>query len=211
VAVILEAHALNVNAQNALLKTVEEPPPRSLLLLVTHAPGSLLATVRSRCQRVRCAPLPDELVIDILEHQCQLGAEEAAVAGACAEGSPGRALQLRAALGAAREGLLGQLAHLSHAGYVRIAQMTGHPTLRNQPELALALMLTWFRDQAVRAAGAESIGLYNADLGARLTTARLANAVHDAELVTEALAQLRRGNPNRQLLLESLFLRLRHH
>jgi DNA polymerase-3 subunit delta' len=52
VAVVLDAHAMNRNAANALLKTLEEPPPGTHLLLVTSRPGYLLPTVRSRCQRV---------------------------------------------------------------------------------------------------------------------------------------------------------------
>jgi DNA polymerase-3 subunit delta' len=55
VAVVAPAHAMTVNAQNALLKTLEEPAPRTLLVLVTSRPSSLLATLRSRCQRVEIA------------------------------------------------------------------------------------------------------------------------------------------------------------
>jgi len=51
------AEAMNQNAANALLKLLEEPPARTLLLLVSHQPGLLLPTIRSRCQQLRC-PLP---------------------------------------------------------------------------------------------------------------------------------------------------------
>ncbi|MBI4518335.1 MAG: DNA polymerase III subunit delta' [Deltaproteobacteria bacterium] len=209
VAVITDAHALNPNAQNALLKTLEEPPPRSLLILVTHTPGSLLPTVRSRCQRVHCAPLPDDLVVEILQRDGQLTPAEAACAAAYAEGSPGRALQLRGALGERRRRLLAQLAALPGAGYVRLAQMIQETTGRDDPALPLAIMLTWYRDQAVRAVGAETIGLRNADLASHLPPTRSETAVHGSEALTQALACLRRSNPNRQLLLEALFLRLR--
>jgi len=60
VVLIDEAHALNVAAQNALLKTLEEPPAGSLLLLVVERPDALLDTVRSRCQQIRLASLDDE-------------------------------------------------------------------------------------------------------------------------------------------------------
>jgi DNA polymerase III subunit delta' len=209
VGIINDAHALNLNAQNALLKTLEEPPPRSLLALVTHAPGALLPTVRSRCQRVQCGPLPDELVVHILEREGHLSAEEAKLVAAYAEGSPGRALQLRGALGQRRVELLTRLADLHRAGYVSIAQMIRDATGGDDPALPLALMLTWYRDRAVQAAGAEDVGLHNADLLAARSTAPSLAAVRQAEEVIDALARLRRGNPNRQLLLEDLFLRLR--
>jgi DNA polymerase III subunit delta' len=58
VAVIADAHAMNRNAANALLKTLEEPPPGTYLVLSTCRPGHLPATVRSRCQRITARPDP---------------------------------------------------------------------------------------------------------------------------------------------------------
>lgn len=55
VAIFTPAEAMNPNAANALLKTLEEPPPRTLLLLVTSQPSRLLPTLRSRCSRLRLA------------------------------------------------------------------------------------------------------------------------------------------------------------
>ena len=207
-AIVDTADDLNASGANALLKTLEEPPPRSLLVLVTHAPGSLLPTVRSRCQRVHCAPLSDELVRDILRQDCQVPESEAALAAAYAEGSPGRALQLRQALGERRRALLRQLAELPDARYVHLAQMIQDATGRADPALPLALMLTWYRDQAVHAVGADEVGLRNADLVSDLPATGAEEAVAHAEAIIDALARLRRGNPNRQLLLEALFLRL---
>ena len=53
VAIVDAVDDMNPNAANALLKTLEEPPPRGVLLLVSHAPGGLLPTIRSRCRRLR--------------------------------------------------------------------------------------------------------------------------------------------------------------
>lgn len=54
--VVHPAEALNVNAANALLKNLEEPPPRTIFILVTHRPHQLLPTIRSRCQQIALAP-----------------------------------------------------------------------------------------------------------------------------------------------------------
>jgi DNA polymerase-3 subunit delta' len=58
VAIIREAHAMSEIVQNALLKSIEEPPPHAVTILVTHLPHQLLATVRSRCQEIVIAPPP---------------------------------------------------------------------------------------------------------------------------------------------------------
>lgn len=60
VAIVSPAHLMTTNAQNALLKTLEEPAPRTLLVLVTSRPSGLLATLRSRCQRVEVPRPPAE-------------------------------------------------------------------------------------------------------------------------------------------------------
>ena len=66
VAIIDSADEMNPNAENALLKILEEPPTRSLLLLVSHAPGRLLPTVRSRAQRLDLKPLDRAVLSDAL-------------------------------------------------------------------------------------------------------------------------------------------------
>jgi DNA polymerase III subunit delta' len=58
VAIIREAHAMSEIVQNALLKSIEEPPPHAVTILVTHLPHQLLSTVRSRCQEIVVAPPP---------------------------------------------------------------------------------------------------------------------------------------------------------
>ncbi len=63
-AVVADAEWLNPEAQNALLRVLEEPPPRTTLVLVAASSASLLATVRSRCQRVVFPPEPDTILSD---------------------------------------------------------------------------------------------------------------------------------------------------
>lgn len=64
------ADALNPNAQNAILKSLEEPPPNVLFLLVCNAPGRLLPTIRSRCRRVTLDPLAPENLTELLARHC---------------------------------------------------------------------------------------------------------------------------------------------
>lgn len=100
VVIVDAADEMNRNAANALLKMLEEPPSQSLLLLVSHAPGRLLPTIRSRCRRLRLEPLPDPLISDTIAASCpDLETADRALLLRLAEGSLGRALELAAAGG----------------------------------------------------------------------------------------------------------------
>jgi len=87
---------LEPSAANALLKNLEEPPPRTLFLLVSHASQRLLPTVRSRCRLLRLAPLDrDAMASAIAAALPDADANEIKELAALGEGSPGRALGLR--------------------------------------------------------------------------------------------------------------------
>jgi DNA polymerase III subunit delta' len=93
VVVVDSADEMNRNAANALLKVLEEPPRQALLLLVAHAPGRLLPTIRSRCRRLSLGPLPDATVEELLgRSQPELAAADRQLLARLAEGSVGRAL-----------------------------------------------------------------------------------------------------------------------
>jgi DNA polymerase-3 subunit delta' len=87
---------LNANAANALLKVLEEPPRRSLFLLVSHAPARLLPTILSRCRKLALRPLATADVRDAAAHAAGLARDDPALAQAvaAAEGSVARALTL---------------------------------------------------------------------------------------------------------------------
>jgi len=67
IVIVDPADDMNINAANALLKNLEEPPARTLFILIVHAPGSLLPTIRSRCQMVRLTPLDAEDLMTVLQ------------------------------------------------------------------------------------------------------------------------------------------------
>ncbi len=95
VAIVDEAEAMNANAANAFLKLLEEPPAKALIILVSHAPGRLLPTIRSRCRVLAQPPLPDATVDALLgRYRPDLGPEDRAVLVRLAGGSIGRALEL---------------------------------------------------------------------------------------------------------------------
>ena len=94
VAILRDADALNEEAANALLKTLEEPPASALLILTSSRPRALLPTLRSRCQEIRFEPLSAEHLRAILDDRPGLDEEDVAAAVRLAGGSADRALQL---------------------------------------------------------------------------------------------------------------------
>src|SRR5260370_27102635 len=89
------AEEMNRNAANALLKILEEPPRRGLLLLVSHSPGRLLPTIRSRCRHFPLATLPRAVVLQLLgQYRPELAKAEAEAVAGLAAGSIGRAIEL---------------------------------------------------------------------------------------------------------------------
>jgi DNA polymerase-3 subunit delta' len=87
---------LNPNAANALLKVLEEPPRRSLFLLVSHAPARVLPTIQSRCRKLPLRPLATDDVIQAAAQAAQMSPDDASLreAADAAEGSVARALAL---------------------------------------------------------------------------------------------------------------------
>jgi DNA polymerase-3 subunit delta' len=96
VAIIDAADDLNVNAANAVLKTLEEPPPRGVLFLVSHAPGRLLPTIRSRCRRLVFPGWSEGRVAAFAAEHTGVSEADANALAAMARGAPGRALVLAA-------------------------------------------------------------------------------------------------------------------
>lgn len=96
VAIIEAAEALTAHAQSALLKTLEEPLPASVFILVTSTPDALLPTVRSRCAQLRFGRLEVADVAAVLERGHRFPRAEAMKAAAASDGSVARALELQA-------------------------------------------------------------------------------------------------------------------
>ena len=97
VAIIDGAEEMNPNAANALLKLLEEPPKKSLLLLVSHAAGRLLPTIRSRCRHLALRALAEAEAMAVTAQQApEMDEGERLGLVRLAEGSPGRALAMGA-------------------------------------------------------------------------------------------------------------------
>lgn len=95
VAIIDAADEMNVSAANALLKILEEPPEKSILLLIAHSPGRLLPTIKSRCRQLALKPLSDDSVRAVLAARFpEIGNDDLNAAAVMAAGAPGKAIEL---------------------------------------------------------------------------------------------------------------------
>ena len=94
IVIIRNAQAMNPSASNALLKMLEEPPDRSLLILITEQRSDLLPTVVSRCKTIRFTPVSRDRLISLLIEQTDISPEDAVITAAMANGSVTQALRL---------------------------------------------------------------------------------------------------------------------
>lgn len=155
VAVIVPAERMNVAAANALLKTLEEPPPDSYLLLVAHQPGRLLPTIVSRCRRM---PVPLPARAEAIAWLGEQGVATPEVVLAQAGGAPLAAL-LRAepSLQSERRAWLTALADPATLSAPQLsARIDVGVREERRARLALALdwLVAWSTDLATAAAGA---------------------------------------------------------
>ena len=88
------AERMNISAQNAFLKTLEEPPAYSVIILITHLPSLILSTIRSRCQKVSFGGLDGRVARERLVEAGELPEAEIDLAVRVAGGSPGKALKI---------------------------------------------------------------------------------------------------------------------
>jgi DNA polymerase-3 subunit delta' len=173
--VIDPADELTLEAQDALLKTLEEPPSSAILILVTAYPDTLLPTIQSRCRRLRFAPLADADVAHVLETQCGVDAKKARLMAAGSFGSVERALAEESGdLSDDRDAALALLTAAARSGVgprlKAAAALAQHGSRRRDREALgarLALLSSLCRDLAALRAGAGG-AIANVDLAEEL-------------------------------------------
>lgn len=214
VVILDDADRLTPEASNAFLKTLEEPPPRSHFILATAAPDRLLITILSRCQRILFAPLPSEVVTDILQAD-GVAPERAGRASALGGGSVTRALALANDGGLERRWQHAQsLIEAARTGGFRLLTEAAAELAKEKDEITpvLELIGLWYRDAAALAAGISAERLAHghelAALERETQTGSVADLARRAGAVLDAQTALM-GYANAQLTLERLMLALR--
>ena len=156
VVIVDSVDALNVNGANAILKILEEPPPRSIILLISHNPGRLLPTIRSRCRSLRLAPLSKTEFEQVLRHAAP-EVDDVQALGALSGFSPGVAIGLHEA-GALElyESLLAitvTLPHVDAGALHRFTESVGSGKMHSQWQTLTHVMLMLLERAARLSAG----------------------------------------------------------
>ncbi len=211
VAIVASAQALNPQAQNAFLKTLEEPAKDTVLVLLTSTPDKLLPTIRSRCSKVHFGPLSIGLIASQLKVLRKLDEPTARLAAVMAGGSLARALSLDVASLSQRKELIEHFEALEPGdarGWLHFAEAFG--SSREDAEDSLRLLTVWNRDVAVLQAGAGEVA--NADLVPLAESAGRkwsAPALHRrAQLLAEAQNAISARNGAARLQLERMLIEI---
>jgi DNA polymerase III subunit delta' len=210
VAILTPAEQLNAQAQNALLKTLEEPPRGAVLLLITAAPDRLLPTLRSRCVRAQFGPLPIEIIRDRVQAARKVDAATAELLAVISGGSLSRALSFDIEALQRRTELITAFEQAQRGGasaVLRFAEAYGGS--RPEAEHAVRLLMVWTRDVAVAGVGG---AVANRDLEqlAREVAARTSPAILDRRhgLLDDALIAISQRNGSPRLQLERMLIEM---
>ncbi len=208
IVIIVPADVMNTAAANSLLKTLEEPPPKTILVLVTSQPMKLPATVRSRCQQL-VFPLPaTEQAISWVGEQTGQSTQQAGLLLSLASGAPLRAAQI--ATGGqieAREKLFNDLLELANGQADPVQVATSW--LKMGANFPLYCLYSWLADMIRLKMASRPPCLANPDLAEKLRVlAKRLNLSHLYEFL--ALARQAKGllktQANDQMLLESVLI-----
>jgi DNA polymerase III subunit delta' len=207
VAIVDPAALMNASAQNALLKTLEEPPDNSLIILVTPNAGALLPTLRSRCLRLSFAPLPRLQVADFLRTKHGVAADDAEFLAAMSMGSIGVALTLdkQAFIENRRvwTGMLSSLGAKDYQGAIAAAEVLA--VNREEALEFLKWAESWYRDLLIHCVTDKPDELVNLDILAYIQQhshgASADRALAALARISSATAGIHR-NLNRRMVLE---------
>jgi DNA polymerase-3 subunit delta' len=213
VAIVDPADLLSREAQHAFLKTLEEPRPDTVLVLVSALPSALLTTIRSRCQPVAFGPIPADRLARALTERWGVPRERAGLLAGLSRGSVGRAIALEKEEALAqRDMLLDVAAQASRGvvgpGLVWAERFRGLPDDRDRALGLLDLAALYARDVLVIASGGREADLAHRDRADRIARdAAVPGAPAQAARAIERIERTRRDiqhNVNPSLALQVL-------
>lgn len=212
VVIIDDAERMNITSANSLLKTLEEPSPTNVFILVSSRPHLLPLTILSRCHRLRFNPVQRDVIAAFLKKELALAADKAHILASSSGGSIGRALTLHkgdyitlrdSILGRISKGALDPLGCLALAG-----ALAGD---REDIQEALDILKTWYRDLLVFRETGRAEALINRDHAddiMRLAGFTGAEAILRGIRTIQGAAAAIERNVNKPLTLETMVFTL---
>ena len=213
--IVDEAEKLNQQAQNALLKTIEEPPAYAVILLLTTNADLFLPTILSRCIRMDLKPVPNDKIKEYLMKNYQIPDYQADVCVAFAQGNVGKAIQLASSedfneLKAATLQLMKRVKEIDLYEMTEAVRQIGEYKL--QINDYFDLMMIWYRDVLMFKATGDVNSLIFKDEVYDIKRQAEKSSYNGIERILRALekAQVRLGaNVNFDLVIELLLLAIK--
>ena len=211
------ADQFNRESANAFLKTLEEPPPDTLILLITLNPQNLLETIVSRCQHIRFRPLEKEQVLEILKQETDLNENQRELLTSFGGGGVRSDLALELELMQnIQDSVIGSLMDLSAERMESILKKTAEWAKSRNEEwrLTLDVLEKWFRDLAWIKHRLPEKDLHYFHKKKELEQCSKHYQIEEVYQFTKDLAETRKNielNANKTLALESLWIRLKHY
>ncbi len=147
--IIPDSEKMNIQAQNALLKTIEEPPEYAVIILITNNADTFLPTILSRCVLLNTRPVREESIYNQLKSEYDVSDYEAKVAISFANGNPGKAIKLATSEDFAdlKKTVVGTVISLRKGGMDAVANdVKKAADFKKQIDEYFAIMRIWFRD-----------------------------------------------------------------
>ena len=215
VCIIPDADLLTVQAQNALLKTIEEPPEYAVIFLLTENADSLLPTIRSRCVMLKLRNIKDKLVKKYLMEQLQVPDYQAELCAAFAQGNIGRAMLLAKSehFNEIKEEAIQLLKYINE---MELHEIVSAIKEINKYKLEVAdyldIITIWYRDVLLYKATADVDGLVFSDQLKYIKERASKSSYEGIENILEAIEKAKsriKANVNFDLLMELLLLAIK--
>lgn len=210
VLIVDEADRFNISASNAFLKTLEEPPVETIIILISSSPDVLPQTVLSRCHKVSFGSIPTQIVVDILMNKKGLDRATAESIASLSDGSPGKAIALSSTdVQQVRKYILAGLGKKDKSGIFDLSERLSKD--EDSFYNALYWSYTYFRDLLILKNQVDSNLLINKDLHDHLSTIKDGVTVERLLDIMDFIRSIYKGqerNMNKQLALDVLGIKI---
>lgn len=214
--IIEDAEKMNDAASNALLKTLEEPPETTFIILLTSRPDSLLSTIRSRCQTIRFAPVSLTAIATMLRESKKLSSDDARLVAKISGGSVGNAIDLdldgyRSERETQLDVIRAAMIDANRSRLITASERLNDAKNKDRYEENLNIIETLIRDIWLAKNGSQKDSVTNFDIFDILH--QMAGHI-DMKLLSDSLAEIEelRGtlmvNINRKTATDALFLKM---
>ena len=210
--IVPEADLMTVQAQNAILKTIEEPPEYAVIFLLTENADSLLPTIRSRCVMLKLRNIKDKLVKKYLMEQMQVPDYQADLCAAFAQGNIGRAIMLAKSehFNEIKEDAIQLMKYIDE---MELSEIVAAIKEINRYKLEVAdyldIMTIWYRDVLLYKATKDVGGLVFGDQLKFIKQKASKSSYEGLETILESIEKAKvriKANVNFDLLMELLYV-----